>query len=132
MLLRPTLRLLAQQAYKPSIRFPDRSAASKQDDGAHEAHPHPAAPPEVVKEFDHFKEVLSSGPHFHPEKLQQASADGSSGGGGSGDAGKGGKAAAPVAQDLHDLAPRYWRTSSLAFEEDEMEAVMTGGASLRA
>ncbi|KAL9940840.1 hypothetical protein V8E36_000328 [Tilletia maclaganii] len=129
MLLRPTLRLLAQQAYKPSIRFPDRRAASKSSSSssdaaaAHEPHPHPAAPPEIAKDFTHFQEVFSSGPHFHPEKLlqQQAASEET-----------GGKAAAPaVAEDPHDLPPRYWRTPSLAYEEDELEAVMTGGASLR-
>ncbi|KAE8271536.1 hypothetical protein A4X09_0g794 [Tilletia walkeri] len=117
MLLRPTLRLLAQQAYKPSIRFPDRSQSSKQHT---EPHPHPAAPPEIAKDFSHFQEVFASGPHFHPEKLQSASE------------GKEEPAAAPapVAEDLHELPARFWKTRSLVIEEDEMEAIMTGGASV--
>ncbi|KAE8257752.1 hypothetical protein A4X13_0g2144 [Tilletia indica] len=122
MLLRPTLRLLAQQAYKPSIRFPDRSQSSKQHT---EPHPHPAAPPEIAKDFSHFQEVFASGPHFHPEKLQSAS----SGGEGEEPAAAAAEAA-PVAEDLHELPARFWKTRSLVIEEDEMEAIMTGGASV--
>ncbi|KAK0544476.1 hypothetical protein OC846_005084 [Tilletia horrida] len=130
MLLRPTLRLLAQQAYKPSIRFPDRSQHQQQQHSAgSELHPHPAAPPEIVKDFSHFQEVFSSGPHFHPEKLQSASGSASassSGGGG------GASSGAEVVEDVHDLPPRFWKTSSLLIEEDEMELIMSGGASSRA
>ncbi|CAD6888806.1 unnamed protein product [Tilletia controversa] len=121
MLLRPTLRLLAQQVYKPSMRFPDRSQP-KDASASHEPHAHPAAPPEIAKDFNHFKEVYSSGPHFHPEKLQQAASTAEE---------EEMAAPPPVAEDLHELPPRFWRTSSLVMEEDEMEAIMTGGASTR-
>ncbi|PWN23744.1 hypothetical protein BCV69DRAFT_296061 [Microstroma glucosiphilum] len=33
-------------------------------------------------------------------------------------------------EDLHDLPPRFWKTSTLVMDEVEMEAVMSGGASL--
>lgn len=83
-----------------------------------EPQPHPSAPEEVQKNFSHFQEVLQSGPHFHPEKLQSSSASseassGESSSGGGGD----------IAEDLHDLPRRFWQTPSLLIEEKEIDAI---------
>jgi len=85
-----------------------------------DSHPHPEAPKEIVKEFSHFKEVLESGPHFHPEKLESSSSSSSSTPSSST---KGGD----VFEDLHDLPKRFWQTPSLIIEEKEMDAIMVSG-----
>ncbi|PWN31849.1 uncharacterized protein FA14DRAFT_166078 [Meira miltonrushii] len=121
-MFRRTLARLASEARQPRIKFPDRKASTSAD---HTPHPHPAAPQDVAKNFDHFQEVFQSGPHFHPEKVQQMSSQSSTGGGGGGSSaasssGKGGE----VVEDIHELPKRFWATPALAIEENEMDAIM--------
>ncbi|EST06771.1 Ribosomal protein S36, mitochondrial [Kalmanozyma brasiliensis GHG001] len=119
------LRTLVRRAHvhKPGFRFPDRKAPKE----SHTPHPHPAAPSSIVESFDHFQKVFSSGPHFHPEKLQSQSGDnsGSKGSGLLGDVDMQGR---EVAEDVHLLPERFWRTPALQFSDEEIEAVMSGGA----
>lgn len=86
---------------------------------SHTPHPHPEAPASVVSSFDHFQKVFSSGPHFHPEKLQSAPASSSSG------AQQGvNMDGREAAEDIHLLPERFWKTPALAFSPEEMDAVM--------
>lgn len=151
-MLRRSLVRLAQESRQPRIKFPDRKAAHGAyaeactvhtvhaaeladlvrpsfpvTDESHTPHPHPAAPQDVAQNFDHFQEVLQSGPHFHPEKIQQTSQASSSSNAGA-EAGKKAESggAAEVAEDLHDLPKRFWQTPALALEEKEMDAIMVG------
>ncbi|GAK67610.1 uncharacterized protein PAN0_019d5838 [Moesziomyces antarcticus] len=114
------LRTLVRRAHvhKPGFRFPDRKAPKQ----SHTPHPHPEAPASVVSSFEHFQKVFSSGPHFHPEKLQsqQATTSGQQQG-----VDMNGREAA---EDIHLLPERFWKTPALAFSPEEMDAVMTGGA----
>lgn len=98
--------------------------------GEHVPHPHPAAPEKIASSFDHFQKVFASSPHFHPEKLQQESSQSSAGSskGGSGLLGNVDMNGREVAEDIHLLPERFWRTPALTFSEEEMEAVMGGGA----
>lgn len=104
MLVRPTL-IRAARAHTPLIRFPDRRTPK----GAslltepHVPQPHPEAPPDIAKHFDHFRSVLESGPHFNPDKIQTAP---------------------KIADDLHQLSPQFWNTPALNWSEEELEAVM--------
>ncbi|CCF48741.1 hypothetical protein NDA11_007223 [Ustilago hordei] len=122
------LRTLIRRAHvhKPGFRFPDRKAPK----GEHVPHPHPAAPEKIASSFDHFQKVFASGPHFHPEKLQQESSQSSAGSskGGSGLLGNVDMNGREVAEDIHLLPEKFWRTPALTFSEEEMEAVMGGGA----
>ncbi|KAJ1021916.1 hypothetical protein NDA16_003678 [Ustilago loliicola] len=118
------LRTLIRRAHvhKPGFRFPDRKAPK----GEHVPHPHPAAPEKIASSFDHFQKVFASGPHFHPEKLQQQSSQTSSSASGLlGNVDMNGR---EVAEDVHLLPERFWRTPALVFSEEEIEAVMGGGA----
>ncbi|TKY86980.1 hypothetical protein EX895_003657 [Sporisorium graminicola] len=122
------LRTLVRRAHvhKPGFRFPDRKAPKE----AHTPHPHPAAPSNIASSFDHFQKVFASGPHFHPEKLQQSSPSQSQSQqtSGSGLLGNVDMNDREVAEDVHLLPERFWRTPALAFSDAEMEAIMTGGA----
>lgn len=95
---------------------------------AHTPHPHPAAPSNIVSSFDHFQKVFASGPHFHPEKLEQPSSSNSASsprsGSGSGLLGNVDMNGREVAEDIHLLPERFWKTPALAFSDAEMEAVM--------
>ncbi|PWN53922.1 hypothetical protein IE53DRAFT_383557 [Violaceomyces palustris] len=116
-MFRPSL-IRSAHVHKPSFRFPDRKAPKQ----PHTPHPHPAAPPSVVEKFQDFQKTLASGPHFFPEKLVQASSSaaqpqpGALASAVSGDR--------EVAEDVHLLPERFWKTHALLFEEAEMEAVM--------
>ncbi|KAJ9476216.1 hypothetical protein PHBOTO_006290 [Pseudozyma hubeiensis] len=121
------LRTLVRRAHvhKPGFRFPDRKAPKE----THTPHPHPAAPSSIVSSFDHFQKVFASGPHFHPEKLsspQSSSSESSSSG--SGLLGNVDMNDREVAEDIHLLPERFWRTPALTFSDAEMDAIMTGGA----
>ncbi|PWN43465.1 hypothetical protein IE81DRAFT_322321 [Ceraceosorus guamensis] len=127
-LARATPRVAAQH-YKPSISFPDRKAPKDK----HEPHAHPAAPTDISSNFSHFQEVFSSGPHFNPDKIQDISSlaenPRAEGEGVAGSQGKAAKLAEGTVEDLHKLPKRFWDTPSLRWNEDELEAIMTGGAS---
>ncbi|SPO31470.1 uncharacterized protein UTRI_06600 [Ustilago trichophora] len=114
------LRTLVRRAHvhKQGFRFPDRRAPKE-------------APPAIASSFDHFQKVFASGPHFHPEKLQKqpsSSSSSSSSQTASGLLGNVDMNGREVAEDVHLLPERFWRTSALVFSEAEIEAVMTGGA----
>lgn len=103
--------------------------------GEHVPHPHPAAPEKIASSFDHFQKVFASGPHFHPEKLQSQNSNSGSSNSSSSGSGKASGLLAnvdmkgrEVAQDIHLLPERFWRTPALVFSEEEIEAVMGGGA----
>ncbi|CAO1630295.1 unnamed protein product [Sympodiomycopsis kandeliae] len=147
------LRTLVRRAAgrQPMIKFPDRSKAVSE---SHQAHPHPAAPSEIANQFSDFKKTLESGPHFDPNKLQDfkllaaetatpvgaMSAHGPVQTGAldpskvNSSATSSGSSSSPtrgdVAEDLHDLPSRFWKTPTLVLEEVEMDAIMSGGATL--
>ncbi|PWN88329.1 hypothetical protein FA10DRAFT_268529 [Acaromyces ingoldii] len=129
------LRTIVRRArvHQPMIKFPERHNGSSSSE-PHTPHPHPAAPKEVAKSFDHFQEVFKSGPHFDPSKVEQSSpSQGKSGGGGDGGKTKGGLMASDnpeAVDDVTQLPARFWKTPALEWEEKEMEAVMSGGATL--
>ncbi|KDN38377.1 hypothetical protein K437DRAFT_23576 [Tilletiaria anomala UBC 951] len=98
---------------------------------ATERHPHPAAPKEI--DFKHFQEVYRSGPHFNPDKVKspaQLAAAQSSGQGASSQASSTNHQHGAV-EDLHQLPERFWKTPALLLDEAEMDAINSGGASLR-
>lgn len=117
----------------------------------HELQPHPAAPSEIADQFSSFKKTLESGPHFDPNKLKDfkllaaetatpVGAENPQGPVGTGaldpskvgssssiQGSSGGNTSSPrgdVAEDLHDLPPRFWKTPTLILEEVEMDAIM--------
>lgn len=146
------LRTLVRRAHvhKPGFRFPDRKAPKGNlfprilplsstrslysllylslslATETHKPHPHPAAPSSIVSSFDHFQKVFASGPHFHPEKLSspQSSSSSESGSSGSGLLGDVDMNDREVAEDIHLLPERFWRTPALTFSEAEMDAIM--------
>lgn len=113
-MIRTTL-VRASHAYKPMMRFPDRKApkgrCARLTAESHEPKPHPDAPKEVADNFDHYKKLHDSGPHFNPEKLEQSGAV---------DLG-------PVSGDekstVFDLPPRFWNTPSLRWSPMEVDAI---------
>ena len=121
--------LLFPLSFPPPLLTPS-SSSSMCLAGEHVPHPHPAAPEKIASSFDHFQKVFASGPHFHPEKLQQESSQSSAGSskGGSGLLGNVDMNGREVAEDIHLLPEKFWRTPALTFSEEEMEAVMGGGA----
>lgn len=121
-MLRPTL-IRAAHVHKPLIRFPDRRAPKT----PHDPQPHPSAPEEVAKNFDNFRKILETGPHFDPAKLKPFSLESSQPkAGGSASS----SAKADAVDTLFDLPPRFWNTPSMRMSPAEMDAVQSGGASL--
>lgn len=116
-MLRPTLVRLAH-TYKPMMRFPDRKAPKE----SHAPRPHPDAPQEIVENFDHYKKLHDSGPHFDPEKLVKH--------GGAEGAAQGEPVAADETSTIYDLPSRFWDTPSLRWSPAEMEAINSGGSSM--
>ncbi|CAO1615655.1 unnamed protein product [Jaminaea pallidilutea] len=118
----------AQHVRRPMIKFPDRTQAQDPQ----KPHPHPAAPQAVIDDFKHFQDVFKSGPHFNPDKLEsqaqsharQETGMGKQASGGTG--GSGGE----VYEDIHDLPPRFWKKPSAEMGQAEMDAIMSGGATL--
>lgn len=112
----------------------------------HTPHPHPAAPSEIADQFSSFQKTLESGPHFDANKLKDfkvlaaetaypvgaVQAQGPVQSGALDPKTAGGEGATSqqhhVAEDLHDLPPRFWKTPTLLLEEVEMEAVMVSCA----
>ncbi|GAA5914038.1 hypothetical protein JCM8208_005926 [Rhodotorula glutinis] len=132
MSFRPTLVRLAEHARSPLIRFPDRKASH-----AHPATAHPCAPQSVIDSFSRFQDAQqnpqlvnssnssyggSPTPGGNPARAGEgsgsaaASASGSAAGAGKGE----GRGAV-------DELPAWLRRTRP--EEDEIEAVMSGGAS---
>ncbi|GAA5987125.1 hypothetical protein JCM10908_001036 [Rhodotorula pacifica] len=144
MSLRPTLVRLAQHARQPLIQFPDRSKAAHAS--SHPAEPHPCAPQSVIDNFSRFSEARKN-PQQHQPRATDAAASSSYGGptsaelkgrgqgqgssastGGSGSgAGSGGAAAGGVLESESQL-PKWLRRDRYAPTEEEMDAVMSGGA----
>ncbi|GAA5970651.1 hypothetical protein JCM11641_007386 [Rhodosporidiobolus odoratus] len=121
MSLRVSLVRLAQHARQPLIRFPDRTAKPS----SHAAEPHPCAPQETIDAFPRFQ---------NSQKNPQAQVSQSSSYGGPAlppktDGSSGGSSSGSVEQS--DL-PEWLRRSRWAPNEEEIEAVMTGGASATA
>ncbi|KAN0062341.1 hypothetical protein ACQY0O_005223 [Thecaphora frezii] len=126
-------RTLVRRAHvhKPGFRFPNRKAPRE----AHVPHPHPAAPANIVSNFDKFQQTYESGPHFDPSKLLHAPSSSSfsaapsrSSSSSSGLLANVSMSGREVAEDTHLLPERFWRTPALVLGEEEMESVMLGGA----
>ncbi|WFD35296.1 t-SNARE affecting a late Golgi compartment protein 2 [Malassezia cuniculi] len=112
-MLRPTL-VRAARAHTPLIRFPDRRAPVGEYalTEPHVPKPHPEAPADIAKDFERFRSVLESGPHFNPDKITESAASG----------------IASIAEDLHELPRHFWSTPALQWSEEELEAVMRAAA----
>lgn len=86
----------------------------------HDPQPHPSAPEEVAKNFDNFRKILETGPHFDPAKLKPFSLESSQPkAGGSASS----SAKADAVDTLFDLPPRFWNTPSMRMSPAEMDAV---------
>ena len=83
---------------------------SSSDVESHEPKPHPDAPKDIAENFDHYKKLHDTGPHFNPDKLEQQNAS------------QGESQASEEASNLFDLPPRFWNTPSLRWSPAEMEA----------
>ncbi|GAA5952426.1 hypothetical protein JCM8115_003599 [Rhodotorula mucilaginosa] len=132
MSLRPTLVRLAQHARQPMMHFPDRKAPH----GTHEPAPHPCAPQSVIDSFSRFSEARQN--PIAPR--QDAAASSSYGGGpttgelksqgqgqGSGSSSAGGGSVGGLLENESQL-PKWLRRDRYAPTEEEMDAVMSGGA----
>ena len=86
----------------------------------HDPQPHPSAPEEVAKNFDNFRKIFETGPHFDPAKLKPFSLESSAPkAGGSASS----SAKADAVDTLFDLPPRFWNTPSMRMSPAEMDAV---------
>ncbi|GJN89630.1 hypothetical protein Rhopal_002617-T1 [Rhodotorula paludigena] len=121
MSFRQTLVRLAEHARTPLIRFPDRKAPHK----AHEATAHPCAPQSVIDNFARFQ-----GQQANPaaSAAQASSSYGGPAAHSQGGAGAGGKAVGAESELPERLRRSYWS----ALSEEELDAVMSGGASATA
>lgn len=82
---------------------------------SHAPRPHPDAPQEIVENFDHYKKLHDSGPHFDPEKLvKHGAAEGVA---------QGEPVAADETSTIYDLPSRFWDTPALRWSPAEMEAI---------
>ncbi|BGP39209.1 hypothetical protein JCM10450v2_003164 [Rhodotorula kratochvilovae] len=125
MSFRQTLVRLAEHARTPLIRFPDRKAKH-----AHAASAHPCAPQSVIDAFPRFQDAQAN-----PTLVRSASSSyggspapgaGPSGAQGAQASGSGSGKALGAESEL----PPWLRRSRWAPAEDEIEAVMSGGASV--
>ncbi|BGO98621.1 hypothetical protein RTG_00944 [Rhodotorula toruloides ATCC 204091] len=142
MSFRQTLVRLAQHARQSSMRFPNRKAAHS----SHSAEPHPCAPQSVIDTFSRFSEARSKPRSPHAEDANSSSYGGpvaqegvgaSSGSSASQEQGQsqgaskgvssGGSGKPGVLEDETQL-PAWLRRERWAPTEEEIEAVMTGGA----
>ncbi|BGP54971.1 hypothetical protein JCM8202_003481 [Rhodotorula sphaerocarpa] len=140
MALRPTLLRLAEHARQPLIQFPNRKAQHASSDPA----PHPLAPQSVIDSFSQFTEARAN-----PQTVREADAASSSSyggptadelkrqgqgqGAGSGQPqGQGqGRGAAPApggVLESESQLPAHLRRDRYAPTEEEIDAVMSGGA----
>ncbi|KIJ70640.1 hypothetical protein HYDPIDRAFT_105383 [Hydnomerulius pinastri MD-312] len=100
--MHPTLRLLSARAHKPLINFIGKRSWPS---SAGPSHPHPAAPPEYRKTFSGIVQPTSSS--RKPAAGEQ-----------------------PAFQEFWEAPARFWRPKNRELEEFEIDAVLTGGASL--
>ncbi|POY73646.1 hypothetical protein BMF94_3181 [Rhodotorula taiwanensis] len=138
MSLRPSFIRLAQHARQPLMKFPDRKAQH----ASHDPEPHPCAPKEVVEAFSRFSEVRANpqlatrkadaaasssyGGPTADELKRQGQGQGSGASSGSGQ-GKGGVAPGGTLESESQL-PAWLRRDRYAPTEEEIDAVMSGGA----
>ncbi|GAA5861240.1 hypothetical protein JCM3774_002238 [Rhodotorula dairenensis] len=134
MSLRPTLVRLAQHARQPLMRFPDRKAPH----GTSEAGPHPCAPQSVIDSFSRFSEArqnpiaprqdaAASSSYGGPTSAELKTQGQGSGSGSSASGGAGAQGASGVLESESQL-PKWLRRDRYAPTEEEMDAVMSGGA----
>ncbi|GAA5945631.1 hypothetical protein JCM3775_005497 [Rhodotorula graminis] len=132
MSLRSTVVRLAEHARTPLIRFPDRKSSH-----AHAPTAHPCAPQSVIDSFSRFQDAQQQNPQLvnssnssyggsptpggNPAAARAGSSSSGSGSGTGAGASAGGKGGAV------DELPAWLRRTRP--EEDEIEAVMSGGAS---
>ncbi|KJA24484.1 hypothetical protein HYPSUDRAFT_38502 [Hypholoma sublateritium FD-334 SS-4] len=107
--MHPSLRCCSARAHTPLIKFlgkrvyPSSSAAR---------HPHPAAPAEFKEHFPQFLARMNS--------AESSTHTGSTSSLESGTA---------IYTEFWQAPPRFWKPRVRELEEDEMEAIMSGGAS---
>ncbi|GAA6014822.1 hypothetical protein JCM10207_002193 [Rhodosporidiobolus poonsookiae] len=119
MSFRQSLVRLAQHARQPLMRFPDRAAKPS----SHAAEPHPCAPQSTIDAFPRFQHAqqnprtdFSQSSSYGGPNTPPSSSSSSGGAGG-------------VVLSEEEQLPAWLRRSRYAPEEDELEAVMSGGAS---
>jgi len=105
--MRPSVPAFAGHVHRVLINFPKRSAPG----GAHTPHPHPSAPDNIRASFQEFlSKIENSKSSNSPATLAKSS-----------------KLSDPSVVDFWNAPSRFTRT--LAFEEAEIDAVQSGGAS---
>ncbi|KAJ7767477.1 hypothetical protein DFH07DRAFT_881054 [Mycena maculata] len=100
--MHPTLRVLGARVHQPLIKFPGKRSWPSTPATPHA---HPAAPPEFQKRFS---DVAAASPS----------------GAGKGETGS-------VISEFWEAPERFWRPRVRELEESEIDAVLSGGASLR-
>ncbi|GAA5908607.1 hypothetical protein JCM6882_003691 [Rhodosporidiobolus microsporus] len=116
MSFRTSLVRLAQHARTPLIRFPDRTAKHS----SHAATAHPCAPQSTVDAFSRFQ---------HAQQNPRTDFSQSSSYGGPNAPPKTGGSSSGASLSSEEQLPAWLRRSRYAPTEEEIEAVMTGGAS---
>ncbi|KAG1715686.1 hypothetical protein ID866_1490 [Astraeus odoratus] len=98
-----SVRLLSERAHRPLISFVGKRVwpASPAP-----SHPHPAAPPE-------YRQVFSSPAQAVPSPTKSPGSN------------------KPVFQHYWEAPPRLWHPRYRNLEDGEIDAILTGGASLR-
>ncbi|KDR83343.1 hypothetical protein GALMADRAFT_54485 [Galerina marginata CBS 339.88] len=98
--MHPSLRCCSARAHTPLIKFLGKRSYPNTPEARH---PHPAAPSELKQ---HFSEFLAK------MKSSESETD-----------------ATAVYSQFWEAPPRFWKPKVRQLEEDEMNAIMSGGAS---
>ncbi|KIJ32294.1 hypothetical protein M422DRAFT_234240 [Sphaerobolus stellatus SS14] len=112
--MHPTFRSLAGHVHKPLIRFLGKRTPPS---GTHTPHAHPAAPPEIASHFDEFLKRMQSSAATVTAAASSSSKT------------EGGVSKKTYAE-FWEAPSRYWQPMR-EIEDKEIDAVLTGGASLR-
>jgi len=103
--MHPSLRCCSARAHTPLIKFLGKRSYPSTPDVPH---PHPAAPIEFKQRFSEFLAKMNSS--TTSESAVKPSSD-------------------TVFNDFWEAPPRFWKPKVRLLEEDEMNAIMSGGAS---
>jgi len=103
---------LAEHIHKVLINFPKRTPPT----GAHTPHAHPSAPPEIKSSFQDFLKKIETSSELQTNPRSSSTEQTAS-------------LAHAQYTEFWDAPPRFWH--SVPIEEAEIDAVQSGGASLR-
>ncbi|KAF8974572.1 hypothetical protein BDZ97DRAFT_1911744 [Flammula alnicola] len=111
--MHPSLRSCSARARTPLIKFLGKRTYPSTPDAPH---PHPAAPAEFKARFAQFLAKMNSS--VSSESAAKLSSDSSSQ-----------QPSTGVYSEFWEAPPRFWKPRVRQLEEDEMDAIMSGGAS---